>query len=109
LTVLTAGLAVFALSACGSSNNEFDKFLEKHKCQDLELGSDGDIDMSCVDPVTNRRVDIEFEANDRPNEYFTDTEFGGKVWVFSHSVVRSSDAYDDLTDTKSGSRKKKRR
>jgi len=80
------------LVGCGSDDDttEFDTFVQRHLCEKPVRGSDGDMDMSCVDPATGKRVDIGFEANDRPAQYFTDTPFGGTVHVFSHKEVRDS-------------------
>ncbi|WP_436789707.1 hypothetical protein [Yinghuangia sp. YIM S10712] len=97
--VLLACAAVgFALVGCGSSKKEtdFDKFVTRHLCEKLVRGADGDIDMSCVDPGTGKRVDIEFEANDRPGQYFTDTPFNGTVHVFSPKEVRDSKIYSKI-------------
>jgi hypothetical protein len=96
-TFLATGIAVLALAACGSGEpTDFDTFIERHKCEKLVLGSDGDIDMSCLDPVTGKRVEIEFEANDRPDQYFTDTNFGGTVWVFGEDEVLDSQTHRKL-------------
>jgi hypothetical protein len=85
------------MAGCGGSKaTAFDTFIERHRCQKLVRGGDGDIDMSCVDPQTGKRVDIEFEANDRPDQYFTDTTFGGTVHVFSHDEVRDSKIYSKI-------------
>lgn len=88
---LALGAATIALAGCGQNDpTDFDTFVERHKCEKFVLGKDGDIDMSCIDPSTGKRVDIEFEANDRPGQYFTDTTFGGIVWVFGKDEVRDS-------------------
>lgn len=97
---ITIGAAALATAGCGSDPTDFDTFLERHRCEKLALGKDGDIDMSCIDPATGKRVDIEFEANDRPDQYFTDTEFGGIVWVFTHEEVKESQAYAKLKKKK---------
>jgi hypothetical protein len=97
--VLTAAVvAVLAASGCSSSKKEteFDTFVTRHLCQNLVRGDDGDIDMSCVDPSTGKRVDIEFEANDRPGQYFTDTQFGGQVHVFAQKEVRDAKVYSKI-------------
>ncbi|SCG48890.1 hypothetical protein [Micromonospora halophytica] len=93
--LLTLGAATaVGLAGCGGSEpTDFDTFIERHRCEKLVRGSDGDIDLSCVDPQTGQRVDIEFEANDRAGQYFTDTQFGGIVHVFSHDEVRDSNIY----------------
>lgn len=97
LALLTLGIAVLGMAGCGGSKaTAFDTFIERHRCQKLVRGGDGDIDMSCVDPQTGKRVDIEFEANDRPDQYFTDTTFGGTVHVFSHDEVRDSKIYSKI-------------
>ncbi|MEU6732706.1 hypothetical protein ABZ929_05800 [Streptomyces physcomitrii] len=97
VAVLTLALTALVLSGCGKDKNDettaFDTFVERHRCEDLKRGSDGDIDLSCIDPQSGRRVDIEFEANDRPGQYFTDTTFGGIVHVFTPDEVRKSKAH----------------
>lgn len=90
---VTFGAAAIMLSGCASDPTDFDAFIERHKCEKFVVGRDGDIDMSCIDPATGRRVDIEFEANDRPGQYFTDTTFGGIVWVFTPEEVTGSEIY----------------
>ncbi|MFC0597922.1 hypothetical protein [Streptomyces palmae] len=102
MVFLAFGVAMLGLAGCGSSKGDkpkatdFDKFVERHRCEKLVRGSDGDIDMSCIDPQNGQRVDIEFEANDRPDQYFTDTTFGGIVHVFSPDEVHKSKAYSKI-------------
>lgn len=98
IALLACAAATLALTGCGSKKKEtdFDKFVARHQCQKLVRGGDGDIDMSCVDPGTGKRVDIEFEANDRPGQYFTDTPFGGIVHVFSQKEVRDAKVYSKI-------------
>lgn len=94
--MLMLGAAVVGLAGCGGEPTDFDTFIERHRCEKLVRGSDGDIDMSCIDPQTGQRVEIEFEANDRPGQYFTDTPFGGIVHVFSRDEVRDSKIYPKI-------------
>ncbi|MFC8848522.1 MULTISPECIES: hypothetical protein [unclassified Micromonospora] len=94
--LLTLGAVAFSLAGCGSEPTDFDTSIERHRCEKLVRGGDGDIDLSCVDPDTGQRVDIEFEANDRQGQYFTDTRFGGSVHVFSHDEVRGSEIYPKI-------------
>lgn len=97
--VVAVGAAVFGMVGCGKKSTkatDFDTFVSRHLCQNLVRGGDGDIDMSCVDPETGKRVDIEFEANDRPGQYFTDTPFGGSVQVFAQSEVRKAKIYSKI-------------
>ncbi|GAA3732345.1 hypothetical protein GCM10022225_12970 [Plantactinospora mayteni] len=97
VALLTLGVAVSGLVGCGRSEpTDFDTFIERHRCEKLVRGGDGDIDLSCIDPQTGQRVEIEFEANDRPGQYFTDTPFGGIVHVFSHDEVRDSKIYPKI-------------
>ncbi len=98
VAVIAVGAAVFGMTGCGKKAKEtdFDTFVKRHLCQNLVRGSDGDIDLSCVDPETGKRVDIEFEANDRPGQYFTDTPFGGSVYVFAQSEVRDAKIYSKI-------------
>lgn len=98
VAVVAVGAAVFGMVGCGKKAKEtaFDTFVKRHLCQNLVRGGDGDIDLSCVDPETGKRVDIEFEANDRPGQYFTDTPFGGSVHVFAQSEVRDSKIYKKI-------------
>lgn len=93
--LLACVAAACALVGCGSKKKEtdFDKFVARHQCEKLVRGGDGDIDMSCIDPATGKRADIEFEANDRPGQFFTDTPFGGTVHVFTQKEVRGSKTY----------------
>lgn len=97
IAVLTVGVSALGLVGCGSGKEtDFDTFIERHRCEKLVRGGDGDIDMSCINPQDGRRVDIEFEANDRPGQYFTDTPFGGIVHVFSHDEVRKSKIHSKI-------------
>lgn len=92
LACVSAALAVATLlGACskdGAEPTDFDAFIDRHRCEKLTKGADGDIDMTCLDPQTGQRVPLEFEANDRPKQYFTDTAFGGIVQVFAHDSPR---------------------
>ncbi|MBI0294166.1 hypothetical protein JBE04_06645 [Streptomyces sp. PRKS01-29] len=102
IALLTLSVAVLGLAGCGKGKDDkvkatdFDTFIERHRCEQLVRGSDGDIDLSCIDPQNGKRVDIEFEANDRPGQYFTDTTFGGIVHVFSTDEVRKSKIYSKI-------------
>jgi hypothetical protein len=98
IALLACAASAFALVGCGSKKKEtdFDRFVARHKCEKLVRGSDGDIDMSCIDPGTGKRVDIEFEANDRPGQYFTDTPFGGVVQVFTQKEVRDAKIFSKI-------------
>ncbi|MEV4759408.1 hypothetical protein AB0J86_30535 [Micromonospora sp. NPDC049559] len=96
IALLTLGAMALGLAGCGSKTTDFDRFVERHRCEKLVRGGDGDIDMSCVDPQSGKRVDIEFEANDRPGQYFTDTPFGGTVQVFAQDEVRDSKIYSKI-------------
>ncbi|WP_436772794.1 hypothetical protein [Yinghuangia sp. YIM S09857] len=98
IALVLGATCAFTLVGCGGKKKEtdFDKFVARHLCEKLVRGGDGDIDMSCVDPGTGKRVDIEFEANDRPGQYFTDTAFGGTVHVFSQKEVRDAKVYSKI-------------
>ncbi|UGQ13384.1 hypothetical protein LO772_07185 [Yinghuangia sp. ASG 101] len=99
VAVIAIGAAVIGMAGCGKKKGketDFDTFVKRHLCQNLVRGGDGDIDLSCVDPETGKRVDIEFEANDRPGQYFTDTPFGGSVYVFAQAEVRNSKIYSKI-------------